>query len=69
MTAPELAAAMAETRLMRERIATLADELDTAAAKAQAAHDDAKNITLRLVEGFRADLCRDYAAKLREAAS
>lgn len=62
--APELAAAMAETRQLREHLAALAVELEAEAAKDETARENARDGISRLLLERRAEWCRWLAAKL-----
>jgi hypothetical protein len=64
--APELAAAMAETRQTRERLTAEADRLDTEAAKDDGTREGTRDGISRLLLERRAEWCRSQAATLRE---
>lgn len=68
VAAPELAAAMAETRGMREKLTAEAHRLDAAAAKAETARDGSRDGTYRMMLDQRAEWCREQAAALRDIA-
>lgn len=66
--APELAAAMAETRRIRAAVSALADAWEAAAVKADTARGGTRGEYSGLLFGDRARMLRDHARQVREAA-
>jgi hypothetical protein len=65
--APELAAAMAETRQIRHALIVLTAEWASAAATAEEAREVSSDGCYRMMLGQRADLLRQHARKVRDA--